>query len=486
MYLEKRFGYGARLAASFASWIQLLLYSGVVLYAPALALEATTGLSRVLSIVVVGLVCSFYSTIGGIKAVLITDVFQAILMFVSMFIVIGTAAYKINGIAEIWQIASDGGRIEFDNISLDPTIRHTWWGLIIGGLFTFLSLYAVNQVQVQRMMTLRNLKSARSALWLNLPILTVLSVTTCFSGLALYSHYRNCDPIRSGRISSPDMLLPLYVMDELSNFPGIPGLFIAGIFSAGLSTISAGLNSLAAVTLEDFIKPIYIKYTGNEFPETKSIILSKLLVLSFGITCLALAFAAQLLGGVLQASLTIFGVIGGPLLGIFTLGMLFESTNQIGAITGIISSTAIMLWIAFGQPKPRSQPLPVSVEGCNTTFSMYSSLNSSLSAKESVILPSNDSSYFYLYRISYIWYSAIGFMITIIIGIVTSYISRLLYNNHNDRLDPDLFFPIVAKFIRQRRQCQTEMNGNLMTQGLYVFKSKYKHSEKEKEQNSHL
>jgi sodium-coupled monocarboxylate transporter 8/12 len=64
--------------------------------------------------VVVGLVCAFYSTIGGIKAVLVTDVFQGILMFVSIFIVIGTAAQKIGGLTEIWKIASNGGRIEFD------------------------------------------------------------------------------------------------------------------------------------------------------------------------------------------------------------------------------------------------------------------------------------------------------------------------------------------------------------------------------------
>jgi sodium-coupled monocarboxylate transporter 8/12 len=75
------------------------------------------------------------------------------------------------------------------------------------------------------------LNSARSALWLNWPILTVLSVTTCFSGLALYSYYQNCDPVASGKISSTDMLLPFYVMDALSTLPGIPGLFIAGLFS---------------------------------------------------------------------------------------------------------------------------------------------------------------------------------------------------------------------------------------------------------------
>lgn len=75
-YLELRFGKATRLMASFAFILQMVLYIGIVLYAPALALNAVTGLNKIVSIIAVGLVCTFYSTIGGMKAVLITDVFQ--------------------------------------------------------------------------------------------------------------------------------------------------------------------------------------------------------------------------------------------------------------------------------------------------------------------------------------------------------------------------------------------------------------------------
>jgi len=100
--------------ASFVYWIQLLLYSGVVLYAPSLALEATTGISKTASIIIIGLVCAFYSTIGGIKAVLITDVFQGLLMFAAVFLIIGTAANDVGGLGQIWEIAKQGQRLEFD------------------------------------------------------------------------------------------------------------------------------------------------------------------------------------------------------------------------------------------------------------------------------------------------------------------------------------------------------------------------------------
>ncbi|XP_015514250.1 putative sodium-dependent multivitamin transporter isoform X1 [Neodiprion lecontei] len=455
-YLEKRFGIGARLFASFVYWIQLLLYTGVVLYAPSLALEATTGISKTWSIITIGLVCAFYSSIGGIKAVLITDVFQSILMFVAVFVVIGIAVGDVGSLSEIWRIAEEGGRIEFDSISPDPTVRHTWWSLIIGGLFTFLSLYGVNQVQVQRMLTVKSLKAAQAALWLNWPILMFLSFSTSFSGLAIYSRYYNCDPIKQGRIKNIDMLMPLYVMDTMSHVPGLPGLFVAGIFSAGLSTVSAALNSLAAVTLEDYIKPAYKRCYSDDFPLARSTLFGKLLAFTFGIICIALAFLAQFLGGILQASLTIFGVVGGPLLGMFTLGMFTESANQRGAITGTLVALVFCLWIGFGQPRPGAPRLSTTDAGCNATYpgilnATITEAPTTLATWTNATTEDDPASYFYLYRISHMWYSAIGFLVTFLVGWLVSNVERIVMKEEQPELDPDLFIPWLAGRIRKRR-----------------------------------
>ncbi|KAL6430735.1 hypothetical protein ACFW04_006943 [Cataglyphis niger] len=470
-YLEKRFGVKTRMMASFVYWIQLLLYSGVVLYAPSLALEATTGISKTASIVIIGLVCAFYSSIGGIKAVLITDVFQALLMFAAVFIVIGIAANEVGGLEQIWEIAKQGKRIEFDSISLDPTVRHTWWSLIIGGLCTFLSLYGVNQVQIQRTLTVKNIQASRKALWLSWPILSILSITTCFSGLAIYSKYHNCDPTLQKRISSSDMLMPLYVMDTMSNIPGLPGLFIAGIFSAGLSTISAALNSLAAVTLEDYMKPLYRKCTGREFSPTKSTTIAKVLAFIFGIISIALAFLAQLLGGILQAGLTIFGVVGGPLLGVFTLGMGTELATEGGVIISALTALSFLFWIAFGQPRPMPPILPTSIKGCDINNTFMNATISDLSNVTNFSKSTGDSSYFYLYRISYMWYAPLGFLITFFFGLFISSLCRLFFKNQNDNLDPNLFFPVIARRIRYRRQRKAENNdvANYTLQRKYSF-----------------
>lgn len=168
----------------------------------------------------------------------------------------------------------------------------------------------------------------------------------------------------------------------------------AGIFSAGLSTISAALNSLAAVTLEDYVKPVYKKCWSKEFSLGTTTTIAKLLAFVYGIVSVALAFLAQYLGGVLQvilrflfvslymcvlipalslqAGLTIFGVVGGPLLGLFTLGMLTETATEAGSVTGATLSLAFLFWIAFGQPRPAPVVLPVTDVGCpNATLSTF-------------------------------------------------------------------------------------------------------------------
>ncbi|XP_076036138.1 putative sodium-dependent multivitamin transporter isoform X2 [Oratosquilla oratoria] len=444
-YLEERFGRVTRVAASLAFSLQMTLYMGIVLFAPALALSAVTGISQTWSIVAVGVVCTFYSSLGGMKAVLVTDVFQSILMFVAVYAVITKGLYD-QGIKDIFRIASEGERIEFFNISPDPRERHTIWSLGIGGIFTYCSLYGVNQAQVQRLLTLRSLERAQAALWIQWPILTVLSLSTSFAGLVLYAHYHGCDPLKSHMITNTDQLLPLYVVETMGNLPGVAGLFVSGIFSGSLSTVSSALNSLAAVTVQDYIGPLLKK--NGPLTDTSSTRLSKVLVIIYGVICIGIAFLTQFAGtGVLQASLTIFGAVGGPLLAIFTLGMICCRANQKGAMSGLIVGLIFTMWIGFGKPKPPPPVKPTSVEKClsNATDGLEGNgtLVFATDAPVTEVLIMNDlmnetsvftnhtivdnmerderrSFLHNLYAVSYMWIGAIGFFITFVLGFVVS------------------------------------------------------------------
>ncbi|GBP37988.1 Putative sodium-dependent multivitamin transporter [Eumeta japonica] len=324
-YLELRFGLNIRLLTSLTYTLQMILYNGIVLYAPSIVLEAVTGLDRVISILVVGLVCTFYSSLGGMKAVVFTDLLQSFLMYLSVFIVLVHGAGKVGGLGNVINIALDGNRIDFLKFNPDLTERHTWWSLVIGGMFTYLSLYAVNHTQVQRLLTVSTLERSRWCLWISWPVLTLLSLTTCLSGLAMYAVYRDCDPLAAKEIASTDQLMPYYVVDMMRNEKGLLGLFVAGIFSASLSTISASCNALAAVTLAD--------YVGRCWKVKETIVpwLTKLVACGYGLIFLAVAFVAEHMGGsVLQDALTIFGALGGPLLGVFSLGMFTTYADETG------------------------------------------------------------------------------------------------------------------------------------------------------------
>ncbi|KAF7285216.1 hypothetical protein GWI33_011539 [Rhynchophorus ferrugineus] len=439
-YLELRFGKTSRLAASLSYTLQITLYMGIVVYAPALALEALTGISKFLAILSIGLVCTFYSTIGGMKAVLMTDVFQSLLMFAAVFSVIGSALVEKGSFSEIWRIASEGGRTGLLNFDPDPTVRHTWLSLILGGGVTYLSLYAVNQIQVQRYLTVRSVKDAQTALWWSWPILSLLSVSTAFAGLSIYAKYYNCDPVKANFITSADQLMPYYVVDTMGFIPGLSGIFVAGIFSAALSTVSAALNSLAAVTIEDYYKPLYRVIYKTDVPKESISLKTKITALIYGLICMGVAFLAQFLGGLLEAALTIFGLVGGPLLGLFSLGMFTLTANEVGSVTGLAFGVAMAGWMAFS-PKPVTPALPTSTDGCDIMFSNLTS-DATVSA-----LTQNDDDYFWLYRVSYLYNGVAGLVVTLVVGYVTSIVTRKISGRRveDEKYDPYLFVPPLAK-----------------------------------------
>lgn len=119
-------------------------------------------------------------------------------------------------------------------------------------------------------------------------------------------------------INAPDQLLPLLMMNILGDYPGMPGLFIAGIFSAALSSLSTCLNSMAAIVLEDFYKP----FASAPLTEKQTSYLMRGTVLVIGIISVSLVFVVQRMGTVLQLSITLSSMTGGAIFGMFVMGLM--------------------------------------------------------------------------------------------------------------------------------------------------------------------
>ncbi|XP_078619973.1 sodium-dependent multivitamin transporter-like [Branchiostoma floridae x Branchiostoma japonicum] len=428
-----------------------VVYMGIVLFAPALAIEAVTGLNVWISVVSMGVVCTFYTTLGGMKAVIWTDVFQCIIMFAGMITVLIKGSIEAGGIARVFRVAAESDRIEFFNFSPDPTIRHTVWCLVVGGAFNNMAIYATNQAQVQRYLAVGTEKQAKRAMWLNLPgvILSISIVQLC--GLIIHARYHGCDPLKNGIVARSDQLLPYYVMEVL-DIPGLPGLFISGIFSGALSTISSGINSLAAVTLEDLIKPTLKVLKKEDMTEERATLVSKILVVGFGGLCMLFAVLASTMGQVLQASNSVFGAIGGPLLGLFSLGMLFPWANSAGAIVGLLSGIFMAFWIAIGAKifPPYSPTKSTSIADCilpnvtmaNTTTPIAPFATDVISTLMPTVEPRPAIAE--LYTLSYMWYSATAFAVVVVVGLLVSFITG---PNKPQQVDPRLICPVFDRLL---------------------------------------
>ncbi|NWX30417.1 SC5A6 protein, partial [Notiomystis cincta] len=149
-YLELRFNKTVRILGTVTFIFQMVIYMGVVLYAPALALNAVTGFDLWSAVLTMGLVCTLYTTLGGLKAVIWTDVFQTLVMLAGQVAVIVVGAQRVGGMARVWHVAEQEGKISGIDLDPNPLERHTFWSLAVGGVFMMLSLYGVNQAQVQR------------------------------------------------------------------------------------------------------------------------------------------------------------------------------------------------------------------------------------------------------------------------------------------------------------------------------------------------
>ncbi|XP_036115164.1 sodium-coupled monocarboxylate transporter 2 [Molossus molossus] len=433
-YLQLRFNKAVRYAATVIYIVQTILYTGVVVYAPALALNQVTGFDLWGSVFATGIVCTFYCTLGGLKAVVWTDAFQMVVMIVGFLTVLIQGSAQAGGFHKVLEESTNGSRLNILDFDADPLRRHTFWTISVGGTFTWLGIYGVNQSTIQRCISCKTEKHAKLALYFNLLGLWIILVCAVFSGLIMYSYFKDCDPWTLGIISAPDQLMPYFVMEIFSTMPGLPGLFVACAFSGTLSTVAASINALATVTFEDFVKSWF-----PNLSDKLSTWISKGLCILFGIMCTSMAVAASLMGSVVQAALSIHGMCGGPMLGLFTLGIVFPFVNWKGALGGLLTGITLAFWVAIGAfiypaPASKTRPLPLSTQQC---------VPSNVTEVALPVFSSRPAVADTWYSISYLYYSAVGCLGCVAAGVLISFITG---HQSGKDVQPMLIRPVCNLF----------------------------------------
>ncbi|XP_076753748.1 sodium-coupled monocarboxylate transporter 1 [Xylocopa sonorina] len=437
-YLEIRFNRGVRTLISFIFVIDVVLYQAIVVYVPALALNQVSGFNVHLIGIVVCLICVFYTVLGGIRAVVWTDALQVAVMIVAVLTVSALGTYQI-GTAEIWRRAKEVNRIEFFNFDPSPYTRHTVWTVLIGSWLYSTAYIAVNQTMVQRYRSLKDLKTSKLSLGIFTICIMLFISLCCWTGLVLIAWWfpPKCDPRASGLITADDQLLPAYVMEIAKNLHGVPGLFIAGIFGAALSTLSVGFNSTSVVLLEDFVKGCF----GLKLSDRCSFIFVKCVVVMLGSIALGLMFLVEKLGGVLVITGSLAAIAAGTSFGVFTLGILVPWANSKGAFMGAIVGFVIAGWASLGANWSIgagllvAKKLPVPLSHCPSNISQ--------SFLKQFDYP-NEDDVFPLYRLSYHWFTGLGTIIVIIVG---AFISWWTGPTNPSSIDKRLLSPIIHPFL---------------------------------------
>ncbi|CAG2176455.1 unnamed protein product [Oppiella nova] len=355
---------------------------------------------------------------GGIKAVIWTDVLQGSLMFLGVLVVIVTGVIETGGLKKLWDINEQGGRLKFFNMKVDVYNHDNFWNVLIGTTVTLSGSYSISQSQIQRYCNVGSPQMGRRALYWNLPGIIVFLLMSIMCGMVIYAKYHACDPVTLGLIKRHDQLMPYYVMDTLSQYPGLPGLFVACVFSGSLSTLSSGYNSLAAITWEDLFKD-RVKLKNDR----QALIITKLIAMSYGFIIIGFAFLVGNAGTVFQASLALSGAMGGPIFALFLVGIFYPYATAPGALIGFLSGYGVNSVLAIGSlviPRPKVS-LPTTLDNCpvdviQIVFTRFETL------PNSTYIPSYDNveGLGQFFHISYLLLSTIGFTICIVVSVLAS------------------------------------------------------------------
>lgn len=343
-YFQDRFGLSVRLLASGLFILRVSLWLGAAIFAPALALKSVTGMPLSFTILSTGAVATLYTMKGGMKAVIWTDVMQLAVLFGGQLVIMFIAAGKVDGgFAGAWQQAAAGGRLDI-SLSLDPQVRITIWAALIGGTFLNLVQMATDQVSVQRYLTAGCLREAQRSLWIKLWIFLPVFAVFYGTGLLLYAFYhQHGDPLAAKLIERADQILPYFVVTQLP--AGMPGLLIAAIFAASMSTISAGVNSLTSATMCDFHQTLHADAQPSEEALVRR---ARMWTLFYGVLVTLFAFVISLFEKNLIESVNIIiGIVGGPMLGLFILGMFTRRADKRGALCGCLAGLVASLLITL-------------------------------------------------------------------------------------------------------------------------------------------
>lgn len=344
--VEARLGKAARRTLAAFFLLGRGLGSGVILYTSALVVDAVSGWGLAASLWVVGLVAVAYTGLGGLVADVVSDVLQLGLLWGGTLVATVYLAITLGAEGELWS-GLDRSRLaalDFAGHGLGDGATFAFWPMLFGGLFLYLSYYGCDQTQAQRILAAPDDGAARRALTVAALVRFPLVLTYCFFGVLLMALLA-ADPQFAAGLEGrpPDALVPHFMVSFLP--VGLLGLAVAGILAAALSSIDSALNSLSAVTLEEF------------FPRTAAsggraaLLAGRSATVAWGVWAVATGFYFATAGEtVIELVNRVGSLVYGPILALFLLAWRSRRADGRSAVAGAAVGVGLNLFLAWGAP----------------------------------------------------------------------------------------------------------------------------------------
>ncbi len=300
----------------------------------------------IVSVLLIGFATIIYTYLGGMTAVIWTDVIQLVIYLIGALIAAWILLDRIpGGWAEVMETGSAAGKFVWFDFTTDLTKSYTFWSGVLGGAFLTTATHGTDQLMVQRYLCSKSTSQARIALLTSGGVIFFQFMLFLFIGAMLYVYYTGHAPAEmasftiNGRLQT-DRIFPHFIVTHLP--AGVVGLVIAAIFAAAMSTLSSSLNSSAATAVGDF----YLPLTKGGKSDSHYLSVSRVLTAFWGLVqiCVAL-LAIKLSSRVVDEVLGIASFTNGVILGVFLLGTLTKRVGSAAAFAGILAGASVMLWV---------------------------------------------------------------------------------------------------------------------------------------------
>ncbi|MEQ8276281.1 MAG: sodium/solute symporter [Deltaproteobacteria bacterium] len=341
-YLELRYGPRARSMMSIVFLLSRGLGTGVGVYASAIVLEVCLGTPLWATILLIGVVTVIYDTIGGMAAVVYSDVVQMVVLVGGLLLCIAIGFEEAGGAAAAFDsLPPDRWRAFDPGTGIFDGAKTPFWGFLVGGLFLYISYYGVDQSQAQRELSAPTLADTKRSLVLNGLLRFPLTVLYLILGIAMGAAYLASPELQSVvPAERPDYLVPQFILHKLPT--GLRAVLFAAILAAAMSSLDSALNSLSASTMKDFIE------RRRALKSDELLRVGRITTVIWGAAITGMAFlVGGMSGTIVEAINKIGSAFYGPILASFLVGVLSKRVNETGVIAGVIVGVAfnLGLWI---------------------------------------------------------------------------------------------------------------------------------------------